>query len=188
MIPHKCAWTGTTSDRVKEVTVTAPTRFGSPRQVTMWVLPECEEKLRRHLDYASRFGKPFIFLVFTFAGIALIASATRQLIVVAFCMLLIGVTAIVFPFATPETNSLLGIRNGRRLARAGGVVVAVLGAIVAFIAARSPRVNAGLTGQDAVNAALASYLKPEHLDEYGTREAWEALQACVVEALEKASP
>ena len=35
---------------------------------------------------------------------------------------------------------------------------------------------------------VASYLKPEHLDEYGPREAWEALQAQVVEALEKVSP
>ncbi len=34
---------------------------------------------------------------------------------------------------------------------------------------------------------VASYLKPEHLDEYGTREAWEAMQAQVVEGLEKAA-
>jgi hypothetical protein len=32
---------------------------------------------------------------------------------------------------------------------------------------------------------LASYLKPEHLDEYGTREAWEAMQAQVIEQFEK---
>jgi hypothetical protein len=37
-------------------------------------------------------------------------------------------------------------------------------------------------------AQVASYLKPEHLDEYGTRQAWEAMQAQVVEALEKAAP
>ena len=37
-------------------------------------------------------------------------------------------------------------------------------------------------------AQVASYLKPEHLDEYGTREAWEALQAQVVDGLEKAMP
>jgi predicted nucleotidyltransferase component of viral defense system len=34
---------------------------------------------------------------------------------------------------------------------------------------------------------VASYLKPEHLDEYGTREAWDAIQSQVVEALEKAA-
>lgn len=33
---------------------------------------------------------------------------------------------------------------------------------------------------------VASYLKPEHLDTYGTREAWETLQAQVVELLMKA--
>jgi len=32
---------------------------------------------------------------------------------------------------------------------------------------------------------LASYLRPEHLDEYGTREAWEAMQAQVLEQFEK---
>jgi hypothetical protein len=36
-------------------------------------------------------------------------------------------------------------------------------------------------------AQVASYLKPEHLDEYGTRQGWEALQAQVVDALEKAA-
>jgi len=34
---------------------------------------------------------------------------------------------------------------------------------------------------------VASYLKPEQLDEYGTRQAWDAMQAQVVEGLEKAA-
>lgn len=33
---------------------------------------------------------------------------------------------------------------------------------------------------------VASYLKPEHLDEYGTREAWNALQSRVVDVLQSA--
>ena len=41
---------------------------------------------------------------------------------------------------------------------------------------------------DQFKAQVASYLKPEHLDEYGTRKAWEAMQAQVVDALEKAAP
>jgi len=32
---------------------------------------------------------------------------------------------------------------------------------------------------------VASYLKPEHQDEYGTREAWEAMQAQAIEQFEK---
>ncbi len=35
---------------------------------------------------------------------------------------------------------------------------------------------------------VASYLKSEHLDEFGTREAWDAMQALVVEQLEKVLP
>jgi len=41
---------------------------------------------------------------------------------------------------------------------------------------------------DDFRAQVASYLKPEHLDEYGTRQGWEALQARVIDALEKARP
>jgi len=41
---------------------------------------------------------------------------------------------------------------------------------------------------DEFKAQVVSYLKPEHFDEYGTRQAWEALQAQVVDALEKAAP
>ena len=33
---------------------------------------------------------------------------------------------------------------------------------------------------------VVSYFKPEHVDEYGTRQAWDALQSQVVESLEKA--
>jgi hypothetical protein len=33
---------------------------------------------------------------------------------------------------------------------------------------------------------VVSYLKPEHVDEYGSREAWEAMQAQAVQQLEKA--
>jgi hypothetical protein len=32
---------------------------------------------------------------------------------------------------------------------------------------------------------VASYLKPEHQDEYGTREAWDAMQAQVIEQFEE---
>ena|SRR5215813_6967014 len=35
---------------------------------------------------------------------------------------------------------------------------------------------------------VVSYLKPEHVDEYGRREAWDALQSRVLDALEKAAP
>ena len=35
---------------------------------------------------------------------------------------------------------------------------------------------------------VASYLKPEHIDLYGSRAAWDALQTQVVEMLEKAQP
>lgn len=41
---------------------------------------------------------------------------------------------------------------------------------------------------DDFKAQVASYLKPEHLDEFGTRQGWEALQARVVDALETARP
>lgn len=41
---------------------------------------------------------------------------------------------------------------------------------------------------DDFKAQVASYLKPEHLDEFGTRQGWEALQARVVDGLETARP
>jgi len=40
---------------------------------------------------------------------------------------------------------------------------------------------------DAYQAQVVSYLKPEHIDAFGTREAWEAMQLRVVEALEQAA-
>jgi len=53
---------------------------------------------------------------------------------------------------------------------------------------------ARMTAQRAAPDTLAtfrsqvgSYLQPEHLDTYGSREAWDALQMQVVDLLEKAA-
>jgi predicted nucleotidyltransferase component of viral defense system len=41
---------------------------------------------------------------------------------------------------------------------------------------------------DDYTSQVVSYLKPEHAGEYGSRQAWNALQIQVVEALERAAP
>ena len=35
---------------------------------------------------------------------------------------------------------------------------------------------------------VVSYLQPDHVDTYGSREAWDALQMQVIDRLEKALP
>jgi predicted nucleotidyltransferase component of viral defense system len=71
------------------------------------------------------------------------------------------------------------------LARAGGQVDALrpLRAEVPKAIERAMDVSYG-----DFKSQVASYLKPEHLDEYGSRRAWEAMQAQVVDRLEKAAP
>jgi Nucleotidyl transferase AbiEii toxin, Type IV TA system len=70
------------------------------------------------------------------------------------------------------------------LARAGGRVDALHP-----IRAQIPRAieRAMDVSYGDFKSQVASYLKPEELDEYGTREAWDAMQAQVVEGLEKAA-
>jgi hypothetical protein len=70
------------------------------------------------------------------------------------------------------------------LARAGGRVDA-LRAVRAHIPRAIERTMEVAYGD--FKSQVASYLKPEHLEEYGAREAWEAMQLQVVERLEKAA-
>jgi hypothetical protein len=41
---------------------------------------------------------------------------------------------------------------------------------------------------DQFSSQVVAYLVPEHADSYGSREAWDAMQAQAVETLQKALP
>ena len=72
----------------------------------------------------------------------------------------------------------------------GAALALPVTAISAAPAAAAPALQATTLTYDDSQAGefksqVASYLKPEHQDEYGTRKAWDAMQAQVIEQFEK---
>ena len=123
------------------VRVATTDRFGRPvGEKEFWVEPRHEAELRRWLEYVRHNARRFLALVLgesvlALAGASLLAFWPSAYWLVVAALVALGVTTIVYPFATPETNALLGMRRARSLARAGGVLLL---AMVVFLAIRMP--------------------------------------------------
>lgn len=137
----KSIWSGKHSASLKEVTLPGMTRFGGRApDVSQFVEPEHEAELRRFIDYSIRFGRLFLTLVMAASLLAVVGASLAPvwpwaLWICLVATVAIGVTIIVFPFATPETVAWLGIRRSRTLARYGGIIVV---GIAVWMAAFTP--------------------------------------------------
>jgi len=136
-MPKSCTWCGKSEAPLKTITVETTNRFGtSTREETMTVHPEHEAELRAFAEQARRYGGRFLLLSLlfglfipmsgVFAGIiwtsdALIAG------IVGLSIIVLGVVMYVYPFATPETVQMLGVRTSKQVVRGLSVVTAGLG-------------------------------------------------------------
>lgn len=77
-------------------------------------------------------GRRFVGLMFAFVAVALpcaflTAVWPGSFHVLRVVTLLIGVTILIYPFSTPETVAMLGMRRARTAARISGAVVLATG-------------------------------------------------------------
>src|SRR5215471_12941974 len=127
-MPNRCAWTNEESDRVKEIVLNMPDRFGMhPKPTTFYVLPEYEQKLRRFTHYLERFGLTFVisFLILILALAT--AAVMRRYPFLGIVVVLLGIDFVVFPFNTPKTVKLLGFRASILRVRTIGFITILLG-------------------------------------------------------------
>jgi uncharacterized membrane protein len=128
-IRPRCTWTGRHSDEVKEIRVETLDRWGiHTREETFGVLPEHEEELRRFVTYQRRFGR--LFLLLMVLGTAVVIFV-RSNVGVGLTMIGLGVVTFAFPFATPETVQMIGMRKSIRSVRYLSILPILIG--VAFL-------------------------------------------------------
>lgn len=138
---QRSAWTGRRMAGLVSVRLPVVDRIGRPAgEKEFWVEPRHEAELRRWVEYVNRNGRRFLALilgetVLGLAGAFLQPNWQRAFWLVVACMVGLGATIFVYPFATPETNRMLGMRRARSLARASGVLVL---AMAAFLATQLP--------------------------------------------------
>lgn len=113
------------------VTVPARNRLArKPREATLWVLPEHAEELRRFMTAWDRRGPAVLAALAILSATALAGAFAGGVALVGASVTAIGALVAAFPFVSPETTLLLGMRRAIAVGRAGGLAVAALGAAV----------------------------------------------------------
>ncbi len=138
---RKCIWCNKESEQIKEITVLTKNRFGVNQQErNYFVCPEHEEKFRKFNDQVRRYALLFICLV-AISLLGLIGAAcwtgnnsypAAYLFIASFA--LVGLVAIIFPFATPETIEMMGVAKSIKVVRIIGGVIFALGATLFVLA------------------------------------------------------
>lgn len=92
---------------------------------------ECKIKAEKFLKYAKKTGP--IFLILTIACIVtiLIGSVSNHKIVY-YSMAAMGVIVLIFPFCTPQTTQVVGLKKSILIGRCLGILVIALGIFFYF--------------------------------------------------------
>lgn len=133
---QRSSWTNKATGTLIEVRLTTVDRIGRMgKEEVFLVEPKYEAELRRWVDYVNRNAKRFLALTI---GLSLVAVVGSFLVnawpdaywVVSVALVLMGLTFLVYPFSTPETVKMVGMRRARTLGRVGGFVVILMGILV----------------------------------------------------------
>lgn len=137
-----CVWSHETSDRVVPVRLDVPSNTGGARtERTLHVLPEHEADLRAYNERVARHGRTFLRATLGLSAVLLgvavggaVGGWSEALVgaIVGFGVSAIGWLMIIFPFVTPTTIDLMGIRRSMWLARGLGAITVGLGIWVAL--------------------------------------------------------
>ena len=140
---ERCLWTFQRDDRVIPITVDAPALFGGrTRPTTVHVLPEYEADLRAYLTLAARYGRAMLAsilgltaVIVVFAVLAVVLGWPDRLVavVVGGLTAAIGLVLVAFPFSTPQTIQVVGLRTSMRWARWVGWFTVAVGALITLL-------------------------------------------------------
>lgn len=131
---RKCIWCNNESEQIKEITVLTRNRFGvNTHERNYFVCSEHEEKFRKFNDQVRRYALLFLgLIIISLLGLVGAACWTGNnnypaayLFTASFA--LVGLVAIVFPFCTPETITMIGVAKSIKAARIIGGVIFALG-------------------------------------------------------------
>ena len=126
-MPERCIWSKRNDPGTRDVTLQSPDRF--PRPETVRVCPAHEAQVRAFHAYSARYGGWLLALfgLLVFGAFMSIPLGISERIVAGVVPLCFGVLMVVFPFATPQTVQMLGMRTSVLVVRIGGLVLAGYG-------------------------------------------------------------
>lgn len=132
-----CIWTNLKTDKAKEISIIALNRFGGGvHEKKVYILPEYEQQFRKFNTYMLRYSKLFLILVLGLPVIPIILTfflffelitGTLILFVTGLLTFSIGITFILFPFPTPETVNMFGLKRAVSIVKIMGALVSLFG-------------------------------------------------------------
>ncbi len=121
----RCLWCGKeTGENYREIMLPAK-RPGPPGESAIVCSAACERSALEALKFVRK--NSYLFLAGIVSGLvlAVLGGFTRTLRLAG--VFVIGLTALLFPFVTPQTVKIFGLRRGMMLGRLLGVILLVLG-------------------------------------------------------------
>jgi hypothetical protein len=127
---QKCIWCNKKNDELREIFIPNTNPSASKlHEISCFVCPEHEQKLRKFFNRARRYALLFIGLM-VLSLISLIISGgysnrdwSENAFIASFAS--IGLIIIIFPFCTPQTIAMIGVAKSIIIARIiGGIIFA----------------------------------------------------------------
>ncbi|MGL4741984.1 MAG: DUF2116 family Zn-ribbon domain-containing protein [Sarcina sp.] len=86
----------------------------------------CEQKYNNFLNYYKKTKFLFVIGIILTLLLPVLSFLTKNAILANLSLLLLGLTIILFPFTTPETTSMLGVKKSILIARFFGALTILL--------------------------------------------------------------
>ncbi len=128
----KCIWTNQKSDDLKELSVT---NLNTKKAETVYVLPEFEQEFLEFYKFAEKYAnKSLVALMSLSFALVFVVILPKPIMpyFVSLVLVIIGILCYFFPFITPETVKMLGIKKSIIMARFLGVIIALFGIYICF--------------------------------------------------------
>jgi hypothetical protein len=124
----RCLWCGKeTGENYREITLPAK-RSGPSDESAIVCSGACERSALETLRFVRKNGYLFLIGIVSGLVLAVLGGFTRAFRPAG--VFVIGLTVLLFPFVTPQTVKIFGLRKGMMLGRVIGVILLVMGLIL----------------------------------------------------------
>ena len=120
---ERCIWSKRKDPGTREITLEPRDRFTRPQ--TVWVCPAHEAQVRAYHAYSERYGGWFLafFGLIVFGAFMSIPLGISEAVGGGAVLVASGMLMVVFPFATPQTVQMLGVRASVVMTWVGGLAM-----------------------------------------------------------------
>lgn len=128
----KCIWTNKKSEDLKELEIK---NLNTKKIETVYILPEFEQKFLEFHKFAEKYANKFLIAIMSLTFSLVFIVVLPKSIIPYFLSLglfLMGILCYFFPFVTPETVKMLGIKKSIIIAKILGVIIALIGIFISF--------------------------------------------------------